>query len=92
MCGAALFYGEIARIRLRGNFIFSNTPPISFTKNGKGYCSEERANLREDAYGLFADYLADVAEHFSKEGYNVRYISPINEPQGGWLNCKSQEG
>lgn len=92
-CAGQRYFMEKSReYGCEGILFFSNTPPINFTKNGKGYCSEERANLREDAYGLFADYLADVAEHFSKEGYNIRYISPINEPQGGWLNCKSQEG
>ncbi len=73
--------------------LFSNTPPVQFTKNGKGYADKGKfsANLKEDCYGKFADYLADAAKHFQDEGYNIAYISPINEPQGRW-DSNRQEG
>lgn len=73
--------------------IFSNTPPVQWTKNGKGWGAKENygANLKPDCYGKFADYMATVAKHFTELGYNVQYISPINEPQVPW-DSPRQEG
>ena len=73
--------------------LFSNTPPVQWTKNGKGYMDFKScaSNLKPDCYGKFADYMADVAKHFESQGYNIAYISPINEPQGDW-NTNRQEG
>lgn len=73
--------------------LFSNTPPVQWTKNGKGYMEFKSfaSNLKPDCYGKFADYMADVAKHFVSEGFNIAYISPINEPQGDW-NTNRQEG
>lgn len=75
------------------NFLlFSNSPLVQYTKNGKGYSDSYDANLKPDCYGKFADYLATVAAHFQNEkGWNIRYISPINEPQIDWINNR-QEG
>ena len=41
----------------------------------------------------FGTYLADVVEHFRNQGINIRYISPINEPDNdfGPVPC-GQEG
>ena len=73
--------------------LFSNTPPVQWTKNGKGYMNFDSfaTNLKPDCYGKFADYMVTVAKHFESEGYNIAYISPINEPQGDW-NKNRQEG
>ena len=73
--------------------LFSNTPPVQWTKNGKGYTGNSLyiSNLREDCYDDFAEYMADVAKHFIDEGYNIRYISPVNEPGWKW-EINSQEG
>ena len=73
--------------------IFSNTPPVQWTKNGKGYCDKDNygSNLKPDCYGKFADYMADVAKHFESLGYDIKYISPINEPQVPW-DSPRQEG
>ena len=73
--------------------LFSNTPPVQWTKNGKGYKSvaDFKSNLREDCYDDFAEYMADVAKHFVDEGYNIRYISPVNEPGWRW-STNAQEG
>jgi O-glycosyl hydrolase len=75
---------------------FSNAPPVQFSRNGKGYASgsvndDGRANLREDAWDDFADYLAAVADHFKREGLPFEYLSPVNEPQWDWKD-PSQEG
>lgn len=67
------------------NFVlFSNTPPVQFTVNGYGYGKGWDNNLKEDCYDDFADFLATVAKHFDEQGYNISYISPINEPQYSW--------
>ena len=76
---------------------FSNSPPYFMTNSG---CSSgsERAftnNLRDDAYGPFAKYLADVAEHFAVEwGVTFQSISPMNEPNTSYWQAYSpkQEG
>lgn len=73
---------------------YSNSPPIYFTRNGLACRSQNSpfaSNLRPDAYGDFAEYLARVAAHFEEEGTPLHYISPINEPQWEW-ECDRQEG
>lgn len=72
--------------------LFSNTPPVSITTNGKGYCnSGASSNLSSSNYQAFANYVANCAEHFIDQGYNVTELSPINEPEWGW-DGPSQEG
>jgi O-glycosyl hydrolase len=72
---------------------FSVAPPIPFSRSGRGYGNiDGKANLREDAYGDFADYLTAVADHFRQEGINFEYISPLNEPQWNWYTNQNQEG
>jgi O-glycosyl hydrolase len=75
------------------NFVlFSNSPPVRYTINGKGYSNGNgNANLQADKYDDFADYLATVAQHFVNEGYNISHISPVNEPQWDWKDG-DQEG
>lgn len=73
--------------------LFSNTPPVYYTYNGKGYSAMgSRSNLKEDCYGLFATYMAEVADYF-KKNKNIEFtlISPVNEPQYNW-DGPSQEG
>lgn len=72
--------------------LFSNTPPVFMTKNGQGRSdSGAYANLKDDCYDDFADFLATVGKHFSDQGYNISYISPVNEPEYNW-NGTDQEG
>lgn len=72
--------------------LFSNSPLVQFTKNGKGYSeSGAYANLKDDCYDDFAEYMANVADHFNGEGYKVTHISPVNEPQYNW-DGHNQEG
>lgn len=72
--------------------LFSNSPLVQFTKNGKGFSAGgENANLKDDCYDDFADYMAVVAKHFKDEGYNISHISPVNEPQYAW-DGTNQEG
>lgn len=92
-CAGHEFFMQAAKERGCNQFIlFSNSPLVQYTFNGKGYApANNSANLREDCYDDYADYLTDVAEHLMDKGYNIPYISPINEPQGDWCTPR-QEG
>lgn len=95
-CAGLRYFMEKARDYGCGKFmLFSNTPPIQWTLNGKGYAARGNpaANLNPEAFGKFANYMADAAKHFIEEGYNIEYISPVNEPQCPWdYTGAKQEG
>lgn len=92
-CAGQLYFMREAVKRGCNNFtLFSNSPLVQYTLNHKGWSPiKDGANLRDDAYGLYARYLKDVALHLRKEGFNIRYISPFNEPQVDWWTNR-QEG
>lgn len=73
--------------------MFSNSPPVYYTYNGKGYSARgSRSNLKDEHYSDFADYMATVAGYMKKnKNINISYISPVNEPQYNW-DAPSQEG
>lgn len=73
--------------------LFSNSAPVSMTKNGKAYsASGASSNLKDDRYGDFADYMTTSIAHIRDvHGVNFNYVSPINEPQYNW-DSPSQEG
>lgn len=72
--------------------MFSNTPPVNYTRNGKGYSQMGAfANLKDDHYDDFAQYMASAIEYFKNKGINFDYVSPVNEPQYNW-NEAGQEG
>ncbi len=76
---------------------FSNTPPVQFNTNGLGFktVKDYKANLKPEYYTAYADFLAEVLQHFDKEDLHFDYISPVNEPQWDWSNkfgSASQEG
>ena len=62
---------------------FSNSPPYFMTVSG---CSSGNTNsntdiLRADSYHAFAAYMADVIEHWNKEGViTFQSTDPMNEP------------
>ncbi len=73
--------------------LFVNSPVERLTKNGKAHLDKNqifRTNLAKSNYEAFSEYVLDVAEYFVKEGFPVRYISPINEPM--WIWNGGQEG
>jgi O-glycosyl hydrolase len=71
---------------------FTNSPPVQFTKNGKGFSgSGEEANIAPDKYDDFAKFLVDVVQEFKSKGTPLDYISPFNEPQWDWTG-NGQEG
>lgn len=65
--------------------LFSNTPPVQYTSNGKGFSNSGGvSNLKDEHYADFARYMTEVARHYVSEGYPVTHISPVNEPQYNW--------
>lgn len=72
--------------------LFSNSPHVNLTRNGKAYTSNAtHSNLAADKYEEFARYLATATEGLQEKGLNVDYISPVNEPQWDWEDG-GQEG
>jgi len=105
--GQQYWMAEAKKRGLESFVLFSNAPPVPFTRfgfanagnqtaimgsNGR-YIADRNTILQDNdaAYTDFADYLADVAEHFSRQGYKISHISPFNEPQWEW-NENKQEG
>lgn len=72
---------------------FPNAPPVHLAFNGKGYATTNlpHFNLKLGRTDDYAAFLADVVEHFEKEGFHFDYLSPFNEPQWNWNEAK-QEG
>jgi O-glycosyl hydrolase len=67
---------------------FVNSPPVYYTQNGLGYKTKKdaHANLKADKYNAYADFLAEVLDHFKKENIDFNFISPVNEPQWAWYD------
>ena len=90
--GQRFFMQQAKNMGVEKYVLFSNSPLVQFTKNGMGRSSGgSNANLKDDCYDDFAEYMAEVAKHFSDEGYNIAAISPVNEPQYSW-DGDNQEG
>ncbi len=73
---------------------FVNSPPDRMTRNGYTNCTNGlgTTNLKDGFESQYAQYLADIIEHFQDEWeIEFDHISPINEPQWEW-NRGSQEG
>lgn len=91
-CKGLEYFMQKAREYGCNQFIFfSNSPLVQWTKNGKGYSSDMNTNIAFENIGKFADYLADCTKHFVEKGYDIKYVSPINEPQMIWTSS-IQEG
>lgn len=77
--------------------MFSNSPPVNYTKNGKAFSAGgSHMNIKPGHMDDFAAHLANVVEHFEKKGIHIDYVSPTNEPQWAWKagsnGRASQEG
>lgn len=83
--GQQYFMQQAKNNKVEKFVLFSNSPLVQYTKNGQGRSDEGAySNLKDDCYGLYAEYMAEVAQHFISEGYNISHISPVNEPQYNW--------
>jgi len=91
--GQQWFIEKAKKYGCRQFVAFSNSPPVNFTRNKKGYAPKDGfSNLNTDKYDDFANYLVNVIEYFKKEkGIEFKYISPVNEPQWDWSGTY-QEG
>jgi len=72
---------------------FANSPPVHYTKNNRAWSNGGTStNLGDDRYEDYATFLATVlSELKSRDGLDIKYVSPVNEPQWDWDN-RSQEG
>ncbi|MDQ8181614.1 glycoside hydrolase [Pelagicoccus sp. SDUM812005] len=90
--GQQWFLEEAHRYEVETLVAFTNSPPVSMTRNGIAHGSGGfRSNLRSSKRQEFANFLCDVLEHFESRGLPFDYLSPINEPQYAWKTSK-QEG
>ncbi len=88
---AIWFVNKAVELGVEELVFFSNSPIERLTKSGHGYAAEsDKSNLPAENYEAFADYVLDVVEHFINEGYPIKFVSPINEPQWDWTG--GQEG
>jgi len=84
---------EAARLGADEIVLFVNSPPERFTRSGMAQAKlHALSNLRRDCEGGFVKYVLDVTEHFLAEGIPVKFVSPINEPFGPWIEKAGQEG
>ena len=91
--GQQWFLSKAAAYGCNSFIVFSNTPPVYMTRNGKGYAPKDGfSNLKPDKYDDFARFLVKVADKLGKK-HNIKfdYISPVNEPQWDWSGTY-QEG
>lgn len=88
------WFMNAARERGMNNFLFfTNSAPYFMTRSGRTLSPDQKSiNIRDDKFDDFAEFLVKCAEHFQAEGYNIEYISPINEPNGQWSTNPNQEG
>lgn len=72
---------------------FTNSPPVQFTANGKGYASGKLGdyNINRQHEAAYAHFLADVVQYFDRKGWPMQYLSPFNEPQWDWGIKKGQK-
>lgn len=89
--GQRYFMNRAKELGCNNFVLFSNTPPVQYTYNGKGFSAQGgSSNLKPEYYDDFAKYMADVTAHYTSEGYRISHISPVNEPQYNWES--GQEG
>jgi O-glycosyl hydrolase len=66
---------------------WQNSPPVRYTYNNLGfreYGAPMATILKNEHFGDFGYFLADVVQHFDSAGIHFHFISPLNEPQYPW--------
>ena len=88
------WFMKAAKERGVNNFLFfTNSAPYFMTRSGATVSTDrDYINLQEDKFDDFARYLVNCTKHFREQGYEVNYISPINEPNVEWHTNPAQEG
>jgi O-glycosyl hydrolase len=84
--GQQWFLQAARRHGVERTLAFVNAPPVSLSRNGKGFADrgDISLNLRDGALPQYVQFLAEVLEHFHHEGQSFDYLSPFNEPQWNW--------
>ena len=88
------WFMNAARERGMNNFLFfTNSAPYFMTRTGSTLSGDNSGiNLRNDMFDDFARFLVHTVQHFRDNGYNVKYVSPLNEPNVEWHTNSWQEG
>ena len=88
------WFMEAACERGMNNFLFfANSAPYFMTRSAATVSTDQDCiNLQNDKFDDFARFLVKSAQYFREQGFNVNYISPINEPNGQWHTNFFQEG
>lgn len=88
------WFMKAAKERGVNNFLFfTNSAPYFMTRSGATVSTDRNyINLQEDKFDDFARFLVNCTKHFRGLGYDVNYISPINEPNVEWHTNAFQEG
>ncbi|WP_280906699.1 glycoside hydrolase [Streptomyces sp. SAI-117] len=81
------FLYAAARYGVQDLIAFVNSAPAQWKTNAKSCGGYLKAENTQD----FAHYVADVTDHFAKQGVTFDYISPFNEPTNSFDSC-GQEG
>ncbi|WP_079078539.1 glycoside hydrolase [Streptomyces sp. CdTB01] len=85
--GGRTFLRYAAKYGVKDLIGFVNSAPARWTTNGQS-CGGQ---LKAENEGDYAKYVADVTDHFARQGVRLDYISPFNEPDNDFGSC-GQEG
>ncbi|MGW1169731.1 glycoside hydrolase [Streptomyces sp. NPDC002550] len=85
--GGRTFLTYAAQYGVKDLIGFVNSAPARWTTNGRS-CG---GRLKPENENDFAKYVADVTDHFARQGVKLDYISPFNEPDNSFADC-GQEG
>ncbi|WP_458247905.1 glycoside hydrolase [Streptomyces sp. MAI_2237] len=85
--GGRTFLKYAAKYGVKDLIGFVNSAPAAWTTNGQS-CGGQ---LKAENEGDYAKYVADVTDHFARQGVKLDYISPFNEPDNDFGSC-GQEG
>ncbi|MEV6762818.1 glycoside hydrolase [Streptomyces sp. NPDC051105] len=85
--GGRTFLEYAAKYGVEDLIGFVNSAPAQWTTNGQS-CG---GRLKAEDETAYARYVADVTDHFARDGVRLDYISPFNEPDNDFGSC-GQEG
>lgn len=88
------WFMKAAKERGMNDFLFfTNSAPYFMTRTGSTLSADnESINLQSDKFDDFARFLVCSVQHFRDNGYNIKYVSPLNEPNVEWHTNSWQEG
>lgn len=88
------WFMNAARERGVNDFLFfTNSAPYFMTRTGSTLSGDNVCvNLQKDKFDDFARFLVGCVQHFTEGGYNIKYVSPLNEPNVEWHTNSWQEG